>query len=280
MSTTINKLIGIIWRSFLVGAGYTLGLAIGGFIASMVETNIPEAKDPLSHLLWSFAGGTIMGLFLGPIAAPAPLSRLRHVIVWSSVILFNLVSVIIEGYYFAPLLVGDSLTGLILQQIFAAFITGWFITVLFTSRETGASNTPPARSFISWSWRFAMSALSYLVFYFLFGALNFALVTGPYYESHAGGLEVPVLRSILTAELIRSILIILSILPFLLSLQMGKKRLVLLSGLILFSVGGLVPLSMQAGTLPFILLAASAVEIFFQNFSTGTVAALLLGKFD
>lgn len=31
-------------------------------------------------------------------------------------------------------------------------------------------------------------------------------------------------------------------------------------------------------TLPFILLAASAVEIFFQNFSVGFVAARLLGQ--
>ena len=239
MSTTLDKAAGIIWRSLLIGAGYMLALTIGGMIVGLAGMSLP---------------------------------------VWSSVILFNLVSVIIEGYYFAPLLIGDSLTGLILQQIFAAFITGWFITLLFTSRGTDSSITPPVRSFISWSWRFAMSALSYLVFYFIFGALNFALVTGPYYESHAGGLEVPVLSTILIAEFIRSVLIILSILPFLLSVQTGKKRLILLSGLILFSIGGLVPLTMQAGALPFVLLAASAVEIFFQNFSVGAVAALLLGQ--
>lgn len=278
MSTSLDKAAGIIWRSFLVGAGYAFALIIGGMIANMVGTSMPEVEDSLSSLVWSFLGGTIMGIFLGPIASSVTFSRVRHILVWSSIILFNLVSVIIEGYYFAPLLIGDSLTGLILQQIFAAFITGWFITLLFTSRETGKSITPPARSFISWSWRFAMSALSYLVFYFLFGALNFALVTEPYYESHAGGLQVPVLSTILSAELIRSVLIILSILPFFLSVQIGKKRLMLLSGLILFSVGGLVPLTMQVGALPLVLLAASAVEIFFQNFSTGTVAALLLGQ--
>jgi len=278
VSTTLNKAAGTIWRSLLVGAGYTTALMIGGMLANMVGTSIHEVENTLASLMWSFTGGTIMGIFLGSFASSMPLSRLRHILVWSSVILFNLVSVIIEGYYFAPHLIGDSLTGLILQQIFAAFLTGWFITLLFTSSGSALPTTPPARSFISWSWRFAMSALSYLVFYFLFGALNFALVTGPYYESHAGGLEVPVLSTILIAELIRSVLIILSILPFLLSIKTGKKRLMLLSGLILFSIGGLVPLTMQVGALPFVLLAASAVEIFFQNFSTGTVGALLLGQ--
>jgi len=278
MPTILDKVIGTIWRSLLVGAGYAIALTIGGMIASMVGTSMPEVEDSLSSLLWSFAGGTIMALFLGPIASSVPLSMLRHVLVWSSVILFNLVSVIIEGYYFAPLLIGDSLPGLILQQILGAFITGWIITVLFTNRETATLITLPPRSFISWSWRFAAGALSYLVFYFLFGALNFALVTRPYYETHTGGLDVPVLSTILTAELIRSVLIVLSILPFFLTVRADKKRLILLSGLILFSVGGLVPLTMQAGALPFVLLAASAVEILFQNFSTGAVAALLLGQ--
>jgi len=278
MPATLDKVFGTIWRSFLVGAAYTLALTVGGMFVSIVGMSLPEVKDPLASHLWSFVGGAIMGLFLGPIASSVLLSRLRHILVWGSVILFNLVSVIIEGYFFAPILIGDSLPGLILQQILVAFITGGVITVLFISRGTAVSISPPTRSFFSWSWRFVLAALSYLVFYFLFGALSFALVTGPYYESHAGGLEVPVLGTILTAELIRSVLIILSILPFLLSVQTGKKRLVLLSGLILFSVGGIVPLTMQVNALPLILLAASAVEIFFQNFSTGAVAAMLLGQ--
>lgn len=278
MATKLYKVIGTFWRSLLVGAAYAIALTIGGMIASMVGTSMPEVDDSFSVLLWSFVGGTLMGLFLGPIASSLPLSRLRHVLVWSSVILFNLVSVIVEGYYFAPILIGDSLTGLILQQILAAFIIGWVITVFFTSKGAAISVTLPTHSFISWSWRFVMAAFGYLIFYFIFGALNFTLVTEPYYESHTGGLEVPVLSTILTAELIRSVLIILSILPFLLSVKAEKKHLVLLSGLILFSVGGLVPLTMQAVTLPFVLLAASAVEIFFQNFLTGALAALLLGQ--
>lgn len=274
----MKKVFATIWESLLIGFAYMIALTIGGMVVKLSGMDLPSGKDLLSSLLWSFVGGIIVGLFLGPIASSMSLSRLRHVLVWSSAILFNLVSVAIEGYFFAPALIGDSLPGLILQQIPAAFITGWVITVLFTSRQTATSIIPPSRSFLSWSWRFAVSALSYLVFYFLFGALNFALVTGSYYETHTGGLGIPVLGIVLMAELIRSVLIILSILPFFLSVQMEKKRLILLSGLILFSVGGLVPLIMQVNTLPFFLFAASAVEIFLQNVSTGAVMALLLGQ--
>ena len=270
----------IIWKSLIVGAGYTISLLVGGMVVRLAGLNLPQVREAHTILMWTFLGGAITGLFLGPIAASISTSRSRHIVVWGSVIFFNLASVAIEGYFFAPDLIGDSLRGLILQQIPAAFIAGWVITVLFTSREIATSIAPPARSFLSWSWRFVVGALSYLVFYFLFGVLNYALVTRPYYETHAGGLNVPVLSTILTAELIRSVFITLSLLPFFLIVRTDKKRLILLSGLILFSLGGLVPLTMQANTLPLVLLSASAVEIFFQNFSTGTVAALLLGKFE
>lgn len=119
-----------------------------------------------------------------------------------------------------------------------------------------------------------------MIFYFIFGALNYELVTRPYYEIHAGGLTVPTLDVVLMAEHIRGVLIVISVLLFLLALRASKRRLVLLTGLILFSIGGLVPLTMQASTLPFLLLAASAVEILFQNFSTGAVTAWLLGQSD
>lgn len=268
----------IVWKSLLVGLTYTMVLMIGGLLAKLVGLSLPEAKDTPVTLIWTFAGGVIAGLFLGPVASYIPVSSMRHIVVWSSVLLFNLVSVAIEGYFFAPDLIGDSLTGLILQQVLTALVTGWVITMLFAPKEIVAPVPRSSRSLFSWSWRFSLSALSYVVFYFIFGAINFAFVTRPYYETHTGGLTVPPLWAVLIAEPIRGVLIVTSALPFLLALRAEKRRLILLTGLILFSIGGLVPLTMQASVLPFLLLAASAVEILFQNFSTGAVTALLLGR--
>lgn len=50
------------------------------------------------------------------------------------------------------------------------------------------------------------------------------------------------------------------------------------AGLCLFIAGGVLPLVYQAGVLPAVLLIASGVEIFFQKFLTGVVAAYLLGR--
>jgi len=274
----MKKIFETLCKSLLIGAGYTIALLIGTMFVRSMGLSLPEAKNTQTVLIWTFAGGTIMGLFLGPVAISMAASKIRHIVVWSNVIFFNLISVAIEGRFFAPELAGNSLQGSIIRQLLAAVVTGWLITILFAPKQTAVTVTVPQRSFFSWAWRFLISAFSYLVFYFIFGAINYSLVTKPYYETSVSGLTVPTAGTVLMAELLRGPLIVLSVLPFLLSQRMNKKQAVMFTGLLIFSIGGLVPLTLQVGSLPFILLAASAVEIFFQNFSTGAVTALLLGQ--
>ncbi|MGE5138726.1 MAG: hypothetical protein ACM3JD_04630, partial [Rudaea sp.] len=76
----------------------------------------------------------------------------------------------------------------------------------------------------------------------------------------------------------RAPIMALSLLPFLLTARFTRRGTAILAGLLLFAAGGVVPLLLEVGTLPDVLLAASAVEIFFQNLSTGIVAGLLLGR--
>jgi len=267
-----------ICKSLVIGVGYTIALLTGTMIVRSMGLSVPEAKNTHMALISTLAGGTIMGLFLGPIATSMATSKIRHIVVWSSVIFFNLISVAFEGRFFAPELAGNSLQGSILRQLLAGVVTGWLITILFAPKQTAVTVSVPQRSLFSWAWRFLISAISYLVFYFIFGAINYTLVTKPYYETNVSGLTVPPAGTVLMVELLRGPLIVLSVLPFLLSQRMNKQQAVMFTGLVIFSIGGLVPLVMRVDTLPLILLAASAVEIFFQNFSTGAVTALLLGQ--
>jgi hypothetical protein len=55
-----------------------------------------------------------------------------------------------------------------------------------------------------------------------------------------------------------------------------QGRTMVLSGLILFTVGGVIPLISQINALPAVVLITSLFEIFFQNFLTGLSAAYLL----
>lgn len=99
-------------------------------------------------------------------------------------------------------------------------------------------------------------------------------MTGPYYAAHVGGLTVPSPGLVLAAEIVRAPLITLSAALFVLSFRAGRRRLALITGWMLFWLRGVVPLLLPVNTLPLFLLAASGVEIFFQNFLTGTVATL------
>ncbi len=130
----------------------------------------------------------------------------------------------------------------------------------------------------TWVWRYLTSTLSYVVFYFIFGTINYYYVTKPYYDSNVSSLVVPEPSIVLVAEIIRAQLIVISILPLILSARISKQKLALYCGLILFVIGGIVPLLLQIGNLPPVLLASSGVEIFFQNFLTGMVVVLLLGR--
>lgn len=259
----------ILLKSLLVGAGYAAALAITKLILS-------QGVDAGS-LLWSFVGAAVMGFALGSLAAAMPAPPSRHMLVWGSAIFFNMASVTIEGRFFAPELVQGSMIVLLAQQLVVALVAAWLIVKLFAP---GAEAALPAleRSWLAWLWRFVVSALSYIFFYFLFGALTYLLVTGPYYESHAGGLTVPAPDVILLAELIRAPLMVLSIIPFLLNFPAHRRRMAWLTGLILFAVGGVTPLLMQVGALPLVVLAASAVEIFCGNMALGWVSARLLGR--
>jgi len=256
------------WKSLLVGAAYAATLAITKLLLS-------ETVDARSFL-WSFVGSVATGLVLGSLSASMPATWSRHMLVWGSIIFFNLASLAIEGRIYAPNLIKGSLIIPLVQQFIVVLATTWIVVKLFAPIVDSAPMTSIQRSWFSWLWRFVLSVLSYIFFYYFFGAINYLLVTGPYYEIHAGGLDVPAQNIIIQAELIRAVLIALSVIPFLLNFPKNRRSKMWLTGLILFAVGGVTPLLVQVGSLPSVVLAASSVEIFCQNFFTGVVTARLM----
>lgn len=267
------------WRSVVVAISYALGLIIAGIIGGILGWQMSTSPGSEKSVLPLFASIVLLGFFLGPLAARLGLARFQHMVLWGSLIVFNLGSVALEGAFFAPGLITVPIPVLLAQQLLATVAAGIAITMLFGRRGTSVSWMAAlnARPWYSWLWRFLASALSYLAFYFVFGGLNYSLVTRPYYESHAGGLTVPEPRVVLILESIRGLLIVFSVLLLLLSIQGSRRHLMLMTGWLLFAVGGIIPLIWQISSLPLFLLFASAIEIFFQNFLTGAVAAGLTG---
>jgi hypothetical protein len=262
--------------------GYIAGLIAAGVIAGLAGAQVSGAQGSSVSFAWLALSSMLLGLFLGPLAARLSLARWQHFVLWSSVIFFNMGAVAIEGAYFVPGLVPLPIPVLLVQQLLAAAGAAFAIAMLFAARSQPISwrTALRRRPWHAWVWRFALAAISYVVFYYVFGALNYALVTQPYYATHVGGLDTPSPSLVIMAESVRAPLIMLSVSLFLLSARMPRRRLMVLTGLLLFAIGGIVPLVMQISSLPLLLLVASAVEIFCQNFGAGLIAARLLGNTD
>jgi len=275
----LRSIFGITWRSLLVAVGYFLGMILAGMISGILGTQVPAGTSNSNAIVWFFIASVVMGFILCPIAMRLPLTRGQHFILWLGVIFFNMGSVAIEGKYFVPDLVPLPLSVLFVQQLLASTGAALVITLTCAKQVQPVSwqAVLQTRPWFAWLWRFLLSASSYLLFYYIFGSLNYSLVTKPYYESHAGGLTAPAPNVVLMAELVRAPLIVLSILLFLLSERGTKRELMLKAGWVLFAVGGIVPVILQIGSLPFLLLVFSTVEIFCQNFLTGMVSGWFLG---
>lgn len=261
----------ISWRILIVAVSYLLTSLIAGL---MLGRQFEFGASGISLL-----SGILIGATLGPIAARMAASRFHLWIAWASVLLLNALSLGIEGAFYAPTLSPMATMPIAWSAylVFQSLVTAGLIAWLFGQNAGWTTPNPPReRAWYSWAWRFAVSAFSYLVFYFIFGAMNYALVTKPYYAAHVSGLAVPEPLTVLMAEMVRAPLIVLSIVPLILLWRGKKGMLAVLCGIILFVIGGVIPLLLNPA-LPDLLRIASGVEIFFQNFLTGMVAAALLG---
>ncbi len=260
-----------VWRILIIAAGYML--------TSLIAMPLLGRSFELGGLGISLLSGVLIGLTLSPIAARMQISRFLHWLVWGSVLFLNALSLGIEGAFFAPTLSPmvtmpvEWTAYLLLQSVATAGLIAWLF-----GRNEGATTFSSVRKrpWYSWAWRFVASSFSYLLFYFIFGAVNYALVTKPYYAAHVSGLAVPPPQMVLLAETVRAPLIVLSIVPLILLWKGRKSVLAVLCGIILFVIGGVIPLLLNTA-LPDLLRFASAIEIFFQNFCTGLVAVGLLG---
>lgn len=270
-------ILGTLWRGVAVGLAFIAAMMLVGVIFGVLGLLPSAGTSAAVDLTWLLLAGILLGLYLGPLAQRTPATRRQHVLIWTAVIFCNMGAVVLEGAFFAPDLVPLPVPLLAVQQFLAALVAGSLIALLFARRRQSAAflQTLRRRSWLAWLWRFLLASLSYLLFYLVFGALNYSLVTEPYYAGHAGGLTAPAPATVLAVELIRAPLLVLSVVLLILATHATRRHTLLLAGMTLFWVGGIVPLTLQIGNLPALLLLASALEIFLQNFLTGVVAGWL-----
>jgi hypothetical protein len=265
-----------VWRTALISLTYTLGLVIAGGLAAALRWPLPARAD--NSLLLTVVSGVGIGITLTLIFWLASWSRWQRFAIGACAVFFTMLSTTIEGAFFAPKLVGSVAT-LVFMDVVAALAVG-STALVDTAEERGRIATTfswSSHPWYGWAWRLCVSAASYALFYWVYGALNYLLVTRPYYSAQQTTLQVPSAQTVLGAEAIRGPLLALAVLPLVLTISLTRRRLALSSSAVLFIIGGVAPLLRQAGVLPTFLLIASGWEIFLQNVSLALVVTWLLG---
>jgi hypothetical protein len=259
------------------GAGYvgTELLADVGVGALTGGVDWAALGDSVPVLL---ASGLLLGATLAYAADWMTAGPRRQFVVWWTLVFLSTVGVVVEGWAFAPDLVPtDSLPWRIASAALVAGVVAAVLATVFgdeTAREPALPSLPPTRRFLA---GLTGGTATYSVLYFLVGALNYALVTGPYYEQQVGGLENPPLQVVAGVFLLRGVLLSVSLLPLVRTVAAPRPR----AWLSVLSVGvltGLLPLLRQVGTLPLVVLAASSYEIVLQVGPAAIVVAAIVGK--
>jgi len=274
----------VLARCLVIGLGYAVvTLVMGVMLRLSIEGGV------VTTFLLLTLGGTLLALVLSPAIrhlSLAPFQRLA--VLWAILFLVGYLINALEAAFFTTLPLEQlALEGE--QALGTSFVVAWLFARLFPAQPP----TVPLgrrlrellgrRSWPGWLVRLILCGLAYVLVYLVVGAIFYQAFTQPYYTDPALAEQLhlkppPGFGVILPLELGRGVLFALTLLPLIAVARLGRGRLAVWLGLILFVVGALVSLLVnQAWPVP--LRAYHGVEIFFQNFTLGLVIGhLLQGK--
>jgi hypothetical protein len=120
-----------------------------------------------------------------------------------------------------------------------------------------------------------LAAVSYLVYYEVFGAITYEFFTKGYYP-HAAEQVAAMGPWFFAYQIGRGLVMTLGVLPVIYTLRLPRWQAAVAVGLLVWMVGGLGPLLTPSTMMSGAQRSIHVIEIFTQNFSLGVTATLLL----
>ena len=228
--------VGFSWRTALSGL-----LAAGALLAAM---RAPEGRGwPLVWILFALYGG------------------------------IGSLNIHLEAVFFSILPVAMSVEALA-KGLMVAFAAS--LLMVWTAGRMPPQNAPERRSpsypiAHYWRWRALVTAFCYVVLYFAAG-----IIVLPYVGHFYAGRPMPSPRLVVAMQLVRGLVYVAAMLPFVQWMSGHRWRAALILVLCLSVFGGIAPLLLPNKYLPADILPFHMVEIGASNFLFGLVAALLL----
>ena len=285
--TRIRNAPGILWRSLVVGLGYTLATIVGGVVAEALGLPLPEVAtrmDPTQALVTTFLAGLVIGLTLGPLSARLALPTAECAgLLFAVIFVLNSLINVIEALFFTTIPAAEQLYGLVTSAIGhagLALLLGLLFRPASVERGllTALRETLSRRRWTSWAWRFGLAGLLYVPAYFFFGMLIYPIVR-PYYEDPALGLSlaVPGFEVILPLEMGRGLLFVLTVFPLIAVLRRPRRSLAFWLGMTIAVLGAVTPM-LQASWFPLTMRVVHGLEITADSIVHALIIAWLLGN--
>lgn len=265
---TVLKLIGC-WLAFV--------LALIGYGLLAEAIHLPEIKVPGStpvavQFLAQLVSGAILVLGLFPLARGlAGRAAVRSMAVVAFLFLVLGVNGVIEARIFSHLLDGKVVSAVVYYAA-QALLVGIALGLSF--RASGPAAGLASQGPLAWSGRGIAAWLAWPVIYLGFG-MTVAPIVIPYYDTGVAGLQIPPMSSIVTTQLVRSVVFLVASLPLIALWQGSRRRLWLALGLAHAVVVGLYGLA-AATFMPWTLRIVHSAEITADSF---VYAGLLVALF-
>jgi len=228
---------------------------------------------------WWYLSGVLIAASLLPVVMYGPKTMAGQFSVISvAIIVVGLVCILSEGMLFYPeqrAQMAKSMGTGIVMYLAATAVMVILARMLKLGRESAVEVEPRAATTVAPM--VLLSAIAYVGYYMVFGAITFQLFTKKYYP-HAAEQFAALGNWFWVYQLGRGLLMVLAVLPIIYTLRLTRRKAALLVGILVWVVGGLAPLVVPNTTMVTAQRYEHIVEIFTQNFSLGVTAVCLLRR--
>jgi len=231
------------------------------------------------HFGWWWVSGVLIAASVLPIVIYGPQKMAAQFNTISlAIIVVGLMCTMSEGMLFYPdtrAQMSKAMWGGIVLYLIAAAVMVVLARVLRLSRESAIVVEPRAVTTVAPM--VILSALSYVLYYLIFGAITFQFFTKQYYP-HATEQVAALGGWFWMYQLARGLLMVLAIVPVIYTLRLPRWKAALVVGLLVWIVGGAAPLLVPNAQMVPLQRYEHIVEILTQNFCQGVTATLLLRR--
>ncbi len=269
------------WRIAICAFIFAFGLIVGRLTlhpVGLTPPRLPQQADESTAVYYLLSGSVLLSLGLFPLA-----SKISGAFFTRFLILFFFfftcfgISVSLESSIYSNI---EAFDLMILLLLFPILLFSFASTLLTTPQSTTETFSHKSIRFLKsklpseWAWRILLSILSFPIIYLLFGIIASPLVAD-YYRESSYGLAIPEIGTIITVQLLRSILFLLATLPIMIAWFGNKSQLVVMLGIahFMFVFSYDIVLAYQ---LPINLVLTHAIEILVDSMFYSWVIVKLL----